>query len=68
MDNIAVRRSAHLEEILAKAKPRHEPEVEEATLKEARLAIPTPMLDVVFRDGRIRSFVNNHVKLTPKRS
>jgi hypothetical protein len=35
--------------------PRHEPEVEE-TIKEARLAIPTPMLDVVFRNGRIRSF------------
>lgn len=57
MDSTAtVRRAPHLEEILAKAKPRHEPEVEEATLKEARLAIPTPMLDLVFKNGRIRSF------------
>jgi hypothetical protein len=56
MDNTAVRRSPHLEELLAKSKLRHEPEVEEASLREARLAIPTPMLDIVFRDGRIRSF------------
>jgi hypothetical protein len=38
--------------------PRHEPEVEEAreSLKETRVAIPTPMLDVVLRDGKVRSF------------
>lgn len=38
--------------------PRHEPEVEEAerTLKEMRGAVPTPMLDVVFRNGKARSF------------
>ena len=56
MDNTAIKRPAHLREILDKVGPRHEPEVEEATLKEARLAIPTPMLDVVFRNGKIRSF------------
>jgi hypothetical protein len=38
--------------------PRHEPEVEDAqqSLKETRPAMPTPMLDLVFRDGKIRSF------------
>jgi hypothetical protein len=38
--------------------PRLEPEVEEAerTLKEMRGAVPTPMLDVVFRSGKVRSF------------
>lgn len=38
--------------------PRFEPEVEEAerALKEMRGAVPTPMLDVVFRDGKMRSF------------
>jgi len=51
-----LKRPAHLTEILNKVSPRHEPEVEEATLKEARLAIPTPMLDVVFRNGNVRSF------------
>ncbi len=51
-----LKRPAHLREILDKVGPRHEPEVEEATLKEARLAIPTPMLDVVFRTGLVRSF------------
>ena len=51
------KRSRQLEDILSKAAPRHEPEVEEAqSLKESRPAIPTPMLDVTFRDGRIRSF------------
>src|ERR1700753_2788730 len=44
--------------MMATAGPRHEPEVEEAekSLKEARLAISTPMLDLVFRDGKVRSF------------
>lgn len=51
-----LKRPAHLREILDKVGPRHEPEVEEATLKEARLAIPTPMFDVVFRTGLVRSF------------
>ena len=51
-----LKRPAHLREILDKVGPRHEPEVEEATLKEARFAVPTPMLDVVFRNGKVRSF------------
>jgi hypothetical protein len=56
--NTNVVRSRHLEDILDKARPRHEPEVEESdrSLKEARLSIPTPMLDVIFRSGKIRSF------------
>ena len=51
------KRPDFLENLMA-ASPRHEPEVEEAqnVLKEARLAIPTPMLDVVFRNGKVRSF------------
>jgi len=51
-------RSPHLQDILERARPRLEPEVEEAerSLKESRPAIATPMLDVVFRDGKIRSF------------
>jgi len=44
--------------MMTAAAPRHEPEVEEAerSLKESRPAMPTPMLDVVFRSGKIRSF------------
>jgi hypothetical protein len=43
--------------------PRHEPEVEDASRahKETRIAIPTPMLDVAFRDGSIRSFSYAHL-------
>ena len=37
--------------------PRDEPEVQDAkSLKEARGAIPTPMLDIIFRNGKVRSF------------
>ena len=51
------RRPEFLENLMT-AVPRHEPEVEEAreSLKETRFAIPTPMLDVVMRDGKVRSF------------
>jgi hypothetical protein len=51
------KRPEFLEKMMA-GSPRHEPEVEEAqdALKEVRLAIPTPMLDVVFRNGKVRSF------------
>jgi hypothetical protein len=51
------KRAPFLDKVMSMG-PRHEPEVEDAerSLKETRLAIPTPMLDVVFRDGRIRSF------------
>jgi hypothetical protein len=57
--NTNLKRSAFVDDILSKAGPRYEPEVEEAQqhgMKEARLAIPTPMLDVIFRNGKIRSF------------
>lgn len=52
------KRPEFLEKMMATAGPRHEPEVEEAekSLKEMRGAIPTPMLDVVFRNGKVRSF------------
>ena len=55
MAEATARRSPHLQEILDKSRPRHEPEVEEATLRESRLG-SAPMLDVVFRNGTIRSF------------
>lgn len=53
-----LKRPAHLREILDKVGPRHEPEVEDAerSLKEVRGAVPTPMLDVMFRNGKARSF------------
>jgi len=43
--------------------PRHEPEVDDAARahKDTRLAIPTPMLDIVRRDGSIRSFSYAHL-------
>lgn len=52
-----------LEQYLPHA-PKHEPEVEEAerALKEMRGAVPTPMLDVVFRDGSMVSFSYAHLK------
>ena len=51
------KRPNFLQDLMA-VTPRLEPEVEEAqqSLKESRPAMPTPMLDVVFRDGKIRSF------------
>lgn len=56
MDTDLKARSSVVQKILQK--PRHEQETGEAreSLKEARPAIPTPMLDVALRDGRIRSF------------
>lgn len=58
MSTSTAKRPEFLRKMMATDTPRHEPEVEEAerSLKEARLAIPTPMLDVVFRDGKVRSF------------
>jgi hypothetical protein len=52
------KRPDFLENLMTTVTPRHEPEVEEAqqSLKETRPAMPTPMLDLVFRDGKIRSF------------
>jgi hypothetical protein len=54
--NHAAKQSPQLRDILDKTRPRHEPEVEEATLKEARLAMPTPMLNVIFKSGKRRGF------------
>jgi hypothetical protein len=55
--NAKTKRAPFLDKVM-KIAPRHEPEAEEdpRTLKESRIAIPTPMLDVVLRSGRIRSF------------
>jgi hypothetical protein len=52
------KRPEFLEKMMATASPRHEPEVEEAerSLKEVRQAIATPMLDLIFRNGKVRSF------------
>ena len=57
MSTNTAKRPKFLEEMMSTA-PRHEPEVEEAekSLKETRLAIPTPMLDIVLRNGTIRCF------------
>jgi hypothetical protein len=55
--NLKPKRPEYLEKMMSVVTPRHEPEVEEAeTLKNSRPAMPSPMLDVVFRDGKIRSF------------
>jgi hypothetical protein len=56
LDKTNAKRSPHLQQILDNARPRHEPEVEEAALKDARPAIPTPMLDLVMSDGQVESF------------
>jgi hypothetical protein len=55
--NAKAKRAPFLDKVMNLG-PRLEPEVEDAerSLKETRLAIQTPMLDVIFRDGRIRSF------------
>lgn len=57
-DSSQLRRPSVVDKILQHPAPRYEPEVEEAqqSLKETRLAVATPMLDIIFRDGRIRSF------------
>jgi hypothetical protein len=57
------KRPDFLEKMMATA-PRHEPEIEEAEkpVKEKRLAIPTPMLDVVFRDGTVESLSYAYLK------
>jgi hypothetical protein len=52
------KRPEFLEKMMGTPAPRHEPGVEEAAraLKEMRGAVPTPMLDVAFRSGKVRSF------------
>ena len=65
MANTNVVRSRQLDNLLDKTRPRHEPEVEEASdplTREHRPAIYTPMLDVVLKDGRIRSFNYAYLK------
>ena len=58
------KRPEYLQKMMA-ASPRHEPEVEDVqlTLKEARLAIPTPMFDLVLRSGEAVSFSYALLKL-----
>lgn len=58
MSTNVAKRPEFLEKMMATTGPKHEPEVEEAerALKETRGAVPTPMLDLTFRDGRVRSF------------
>ena len=57
MSTNTAKRPEFLSKLVSTVTPRHEPEVEEAqSLKESRPAMPTPMLDVVFRTGKIRSF------------
>jgi hypothetical protein len=51
----SVKRSPQLEQILSKAAPRHEPEVEDA-MRDVRAAIAAPMLDLIFKDGWTESF------------
>lgn len=55
--NTKTKRPEFLESLMSNP-PRLGPEVEEAerVLKEMRGAVPTPMLDLVFRSGKIRSF------------
>jgi hypothetical protein len=52
----ALKRPEYLRKMM-NTSPRDEPEVQDAkSLKEARGAIPTPMLDIIFRNGKVRSF------------
>ena len=57
MSTNTAKRPEFLEKMMTATTPKHEPEVEEAerALKETRGAVPTPMLDIAFRDGRVRS-------------
>ena len=52
------KRPEFLEKMMRTAGPRNEPEIEEAerSMKEMCGAVATPMLDVVFRNGKVRSF------------
>jgi hypothetical protein len=56
--DVKTRRPSYREKVISLGPPRHEPEVEDAerSLKETRPAIPTPMLDIAFRNGTSRSF------------
>ena len=58
------KRPEFLEKMMAPVSPRHEPEVEEAdrALKEMRGAVPTPMLDLAMRSGKVQSFGYSFLK------
>jgi hypothetical protein len=60
--NAKTKRAPFLEKVM-NITPRHEPEVEDAERahKDTRPAIHTPMLDIVLRDGTIRSFSYAHL-------
>jgi hypothetical protein len=59
-----LKRSPHLEQILDRARPRHEPEVLDAreAFTEFRPATTAPMLDIVMKSGRIRSFNYSYLR------
>jgi hypothetical protein len=58
------KRAAVIETFTKRVGRKDEPEVQEArdAHKEARIAIPTPMLDVIFQDGRIVSFNYSYLR------
>jgi len=60
--NAKTKRAPFLDKVMNMS-PRHEPEVEDAERahKDARPAIHTPMLDIVLRNGSIRSFSYAHL-------
>jgi hypothetical protein len=60
--NAKTKRAVFLDKVMSMS-PRHEPEVEDAERahKDTRPAIHTPMLDVVLRNGSIRSFSYAHL-------
>jgi len=60
----SVKRAAVIENFTKRVGRKDEPEVQEArdAHKEARIAIPTPMLDVIFQDGRIVSFNYSYLR------
>lgn len=65
MSTSTAKRPEFLQKMMAAAPgPRHEPEVEEAeeSLKQTRPAIPTPMLDLTFRDGTVESLSYAYLK------
>jgi hypothetical protein len=59
-----VRRLAAVEKFTRRPGPMDDPETQEArdAHKEARLAIPTPMLDIIFENGRIVSFNYSYLR------
>jgi hypothetical protein len=60
----SVKRAAVIETFTKRVGRKDEPEVQEArdAHKEARIAIPTPMLDIIFKDGRIVSFNYSYLR------